>query len=330
MSHKVDDEVNPPLVNASANMTTYGAVPIVTIDAADEHVSMLEASAPSPPQFQDMFFGVLFWLHIAVMLYLGLSVAPRGYSDMKFDFASLEDEMRKGDDGMKEEDIQKFEEFVKQTTEYMQIYPARIIHYLVVPGCFVAFVIALGTTFFVLRPFPRTIVYGCLIGSFVTSAVLLLISIIMSKSLALSFMLFVAMLAVTYYIRLAWRMVPFAAVNLKIALRGMSQNWGIYIIACFITQFGLLWLVFWFYTVVGVFSYQTQRCQAAHPGANFDDITADDYDDTCDPSSLAFFLFLLSLYWTSTVVMVSLLRSTFQAKLCWLILAHPCARTQFK
>lgn len=305
MSHKINDGTNPPLVDATANQTSYGAVPIVSIDAVDEHVSMLEASAPTLPQFQDMFFGILFWIHAAIMFWLGLSIAPRGYKNMNFDFASFEEEIRKGDDGMKEEDFQKFQEFVNQATKYMQIYPARILHYLVIPCCCGAFVIALGTTFFVLQPFPRTVVYGCLIGSFVTSAVVLFISIITSKSVALSFMAFIMMVAVIYYVRLAWRMVPFAAVNLKIALKGMSQNWGIYVVACIISQLGLFWLAFWCYTVVGVSSYETEKCRAAHPGADFDDITADDYNDTCDPSSLAFLLFLLSLYWTSTVIMVS-------------------------
>lgn len=305
MSHKEEDGTNPPLVDATANLARYGAVPVVTIDAAYEHVSMLEASAPSPPQFQDIYFGVLFWIHAAVMLWLGLSVAPRGYEDMNFDLASIEDEIRKGGNDVKEEDFQKFHEFLNRATEYMQIYPVRIVHYLIVPSCCVAFGIALVTTFFILQPFPRTVVYGCLIGSFATSAVLFITSALASNSFFLSFMMFVMMVAVIYYVRLAWRMAPFAAVNLKIALVGMSQNWGIYVVACIITELGFFWLVFWFYTVVGVSSYETQKCQAAHPGADFDDITADDYDDTCDTSSLAFLLFLLSLYWTSTVIMVS-------------------------
>lgn len=302
MSHKADEATNPPLVDAT-NLHSYGAVPVVTIDAVNEHVSMLEASAPSTPQFQDMFFGVIFWIHIAVILWLGISVAPRGYQDMHFDFASIEEEIRKGDD-VKEEDLQKLNDFFNQVTEYLQKYPSRILHYLVLPCCCIAFFIALGTAIFVLQPFPRTIVYGSLIGSFATTVLLFLISVLTSNSLALSFMTFIMLVAVIYYVRLAWRMVPFAAVNLKVALKGMSQNCGIYVVACVFAELCFLWLVFWFYTVVGVSFYKTEKCRAAHPGANVDDFTADNQDESCDPSVLGFFLSLLSLYWTTTVVMV--------------------------
>jgi hypothetical protein len=58
------------------------------------------------------------------------------------------------------------------------------------------------------------------------------------------------------------------------------------------------------FVFLGTAAYENHKCQLAHPGSNFSPDAAD-YDDSCEPSTLPILGFLLSLYWTNTIIMVS-------------------------
>jgi hypothetical protein len=98
-------------------------------------------------------------------------------------------------------------------------------------------------------------------------------------------------------------MVPFAAVNLKVATEGVTHNCGLFIVAFLLMMLGIIWVFFWAYTAVGVAYSYAGDCQDRHPGSNFQ-IGSDDYDPSCDPPLVSVIFFLLSLYWTVTVTMV--------------------------
>lgn len=55
----------------------------------------------------------------------------------------------------------------------------------------------------------------------------------------------------------------------------------------------------------GTSAFQNHQCMLKHPDSNFD-MESDDYDDSCDPPVLVVIFFLLSLYWTNTIIMVRL------------------------
>jgi len=56
--------------------------------------------------------------------------------------------------------------------------------------------------------------------------------------------------------------------------------------------------------VSGTSAFQNHKCTLEHPNSNFD-MGSYEYDTVCDPG-LAIVFFLLSLYWTNTIILVSL------------------------
>lgn len=289
---------------------SYGAVAeTVAIDNETEPLTQGsvvitgDASEDSSPHCRDVGFAGVFWIHAAIMIWLGVWVAPSGYRNMHFDFGSIEEAIRKSDE-VSDEDLAEFEEFASQVAEYVKVYPIRIFLYLVLPCLILAFIITFFVTVFVVKPFPRPIVYSSLLGSIFLMCCVMISSSIASGSFFVFLLTGLGLAAVIYYVRIAWRMVPFAAVNLKGALEGMSRNCGIYFVGFVFAELGFLWVVFWTYTLVGVSSKQERECEAAHPDSNFN-VTSDDYDNVCEPPFGVMLLFLLSLYWTSTIIMVS-------------------------
>jgi Plasma-membrane choline transporter len=103
-------------------------------------------------------------------------------------------------------------------------------------------------------------------------------------------------------------MVPFAAVNLKVATKGVTQNCGLFLVAFLFMKLGVMWVVFWSYTAVGVAWSYTGSCEDhLHPNSTrADAMRTMEYDDeSCNPPLLSVLFFLLSLYWTVTITMVS-------------------------
>jgi len=302
-----------PIVNVTP-VHSYGGANVVAIhntqDDEEELIPLVNVVVddpdapgdPASPEWRDLPFALLFWAHLAVMIWLGVAIAPKGFELVHLNLEEIEEEMRKNDD-VTEETIGQFDKFVSDVAAYLEIYPARIALCLVVPCCVLAFVFGLLGTSTILKPCPRTIIYSCLVSTILWTVIILLSSAIATGGAFLYIMTGVSLLAVAYYVRLAWRMVPFAAVNLKVALEGIGQNCGIFIVAFLFAEIGFFWVIYWFYVLVGTFSYQNNKCQAEHPDQNFD-MDSDDYSHVCDPPAPVFIFFLLSLYWTGTIVMV--------------------------
>jgi hypothetical protein len=279
---------------ATATPVTGEATPLVVPEESVEKVDLGLA-----PTYSDVPFALLFLAQAGIMIWLGFAVAPRGFIKIPFNATAIEDEMRKHDD-VTEEDLRQFEEFADEVIEYAQVYPARILLYLVVPCAFLAFIFAYFTTAFVMKPCVKPLVYSCLVGSLVWTAIVMLSASIASNHLLVYLSTAAMLVAVGYYISVAWRMVPFAAVNLKGALEGISRNCGMYVVACVFAELGFCWVLYWLYVVVGVSGYQNNECRRTHPKMDSETL-----DDICGPPFVVVLLFLLSLYWTSTVLMVS-------------------------
>lgn len=278
---------------ATASPTTGEATPLVVPENSVKKVDLGLA-----PTYRDVPFALLFLVQVGIMIWLGVAVAPRGFEKLSFNATDIEDDMRKSDD-ITEEDLRQFEELASDVVEYAKVYPARILLYLVVPCALLAFIFAYFTTAFVMKPFVKPLVYSCLIGSLVWTAVVMLSASIASNQPFVYLLTAVMLGAVGYYISFAWRMVPFAAVNLKGALEGISRNCGMYVVACVFAELGFCWVLFWLYVVVGVSGYQNNECRRTHPN-----VDPETLDDICGPPFVVVLLFFLSLYWTSTALMV--------------------------
>lgn len=254
--------MTPGVANESTNQGATATTPLapphaehVVIDEATPLVSVVVHDDSSPeqeiaPVCQDMTFAVLFAIHAAAILFFGIFTAPKGFQQLEFNVTSIEDEIRKQDD-VTDEDMQEVKQFLTAAIEYVQVYPARIVLYIVVPCGLLAYAFGVASTAVVIKPCPRVAVYGCLISSVVLLASLMVMSAIASGSTPFWVLTAFAVGALLYYVSMAWKMVPFAAVNLKIALEGMGRNSGMYIVAFLFAELGFVWVLFWIYVVVG-------------------------------------------------------------------------------
>jgi Plasma-membrane choline transporter len=280
------------------------------------------------PVYRDVPFAVLFLIHLCIMLWLGIFVAPAGYEKLAdFNFTSIENEIRKdGDDSISDEDLRKMEAFAAEASDYLQVYPYRIVVNLVLPCLLISFLLAFVLTAAIIKPYTTPFVYSSLVGSIVGTAIMMISMAVASHSLPMYCLTGLSLLGVLYYVRLAWAMVPFAAVNLKVALTGITMNWGMYIIAFVFAQLGFLWNIYWVYVLIGLASKEDSECLEAHPDVDFD-------SDTCSPPPFVILALLLSLYWTSTIIMVSLHNRrasfSFAIKRLLTLSMHVC-RTEYR
>ena len=278
----------------------YGAEEIVIIDdemPVDERGFSDQETDFASPVFRDPVFGIIFICHILLLVLSSIFVAPEGYENINFNFTYIEDEMRDGDD-FKEEDIKQFEEFFGKTVKFVEVYPSRIVKYLVVPCHFVAFLCAFIVTSYVIRPLATLWTKICLAGTVFTVVMATILSVVASKNGAIVVLGLIGVGLSLYFVVRAWRLVPFAGVNLKVALCAANRNFGMYFIAFVFAHLGICWIAFWVYTLVGVFSEKYHECMVEHPENEFG---AD--DDECGPPAPVVIGFLVSLYWTSAVLM---------------------------
>jgi Plasma-membrane choline transporter len=182
-----------------------------------------------------------------------------------------------------------------QMADFWPVYPVRVVSYLILPGLMLSFLVSYVVTAMVIRLHALPFVYSTLVGSVIVTAIVATTWAVMSRSALVWFLALVALCVVGYFIKESWRLVPFTAINLKVALTGISINWGMYLIALFFSTMGFLWNIYWLYILVGLSAAQ---CDDGHRS------DGNNGENECDPPILIILLLLLSLYWTSTVIMV--------------------------
>ena len=255
--------------------------------------SAAQSDKPEEPVFRDVVFSVLFWIQFIAMIVAGFTIAPEGY-DM-VDIAFIKQKIEE-DPTTTSSDLQDFETFVSFLASYVQVYPERIFTYLLVPMFLVAFLIALVVTTKIIKPHPKAMVTFCLVGAFVDMAIIMIMMVINSRSFGGLIITGIILSVVAYYILSAWRLIPYSAVNLGVSLEGVHSNCGIYIVALVLSLLAFLWTFYWGYVLVGTMIYVGEtQC----PGQSDD-------DDDCGPQGWTFLAMLLSFYWTSQVISVSL------------------------
>jgi len=281
--------------------------------------------AAGTPVFRDVPFAILFLVHLGIMLWAGIFVAPKGLEKLNlndWNLTAIEEQIREQSEDVTEKDIEQMEDFIKAASEYLRIYPIRIVLYLVLPCLLLAFLLASIVTSFVIKPNPKPFVYSSLIGSVLATILIIVPAAVASRAIFMYMLTGAALVAVLYYVRIAWRMVPFAAVNLKVALEGIGRNWGMHIIAFVLCVLGFVWNIYWVYVLVGLSAFKNTECMEEHPDATFEDAT-------CSPPAFVMILLLLSLYWTTTVLMVCLFfkrvgACTIAFRRTHLIVVHIC------
>jgi Plasma-membrane choline transporter len=273
----------------------------------DAHNGVELAETAAPPLYRDVPWAVLFLLHWITLIWLGVWVAPKGYDALDawdVNMTDFTNELKQNEDDVLNEDtVVDFESFMDQMADFWPVYPLRVVSYLILPGLMLSFLVSFMFTAMVIRPHALPFVYSTMAGSVIVTAIVAITWAVMSRSALVWFLAIVALCVVGYFIKESWRLVPFTAINLKVALTGISINWGMYLIALFFSTMGFLWNIYWLYILVGLSATSLGHCDDNH---NSD---ADHGGNDCDPPILVILLLMLSLYWTSTVIMVRFARS---------------------
>jgi len=270
------------------------AAPLVGVDEADF----------AEPVFRDVPWAILFLAHLGVMIYLSIAYGSFGTDTSNMNTTDWKQQLEQDMDD--DEAIHQVEAFAEQVEAYVEVYPMRIFWYIVLPSALLASVISYVGTAFVIPSCPTTIVQFSLLGSIGWVIAVTLITSISTGSLFAWVMSAGLIAIVIYYVKIVWNLIPFASVNLNVSLEGVSTNWGLYGIAFLFSGIGFVWAFFWMYVTIGVLGHQ----QLASYGEEAPVTDTEDDDDAYYESQgdqpqqvFTMFLLLVSLYWTSTVLL---------------------------
>lgn len=293
--------------------TSQQAQPVVVVGGEYSETAPLvgvDEDDFAEPVYRDVVWALLFLVHLGVMIFLGVVYGSFGV-DSAAAYMNTTDWKQEIEAEMDDDEaIHQVEAFAKQVEAYVEVYPMRIFSFIVVPCALLASGFCYFGTAFVIPSCPTAIVQFSLLGSIGwTIALTLLMSI--STGSVFAWLMSAGLIAiVVYYVRIVWNLIPFASVNLKVSLKGVSVNWGLYIIAFLFSVLGFIWAIFWAYVAIGVLGHEQLETYTGDSSTAPD--TEDDDDDVYYESrgdrpqqGFTIFLLLVSLYWTSTVLLVS-------------------------
>jgi hypothetical protein len=151
--------------------------------------------------------------------------------------------------------------------------------------------------------YPRTSVAISLLVSVLCIFSLVLMLFISYPSLwMLLFTVAIAAVFVWYVVAME-AFIPFAAAILKIAAKGVTQNWGVYMVSAVLAAGSLLWSLLWVYIANGVGLFDDLASASANTNTNTNSgYYAHDNGGTGTAVTAKAFFLLLSLYWTITVI----------------------------
>lgn len=299
----IDEENNHGVRN-------YGSLPEATplVVSPDDHLDgRLEDILKETPRFRDLPFLILFLAHLVVIL--GLAIAYGGRTTElynKIDYNVTHWHTLVDDDTTSDQDWKQFEDMALTTQSWAPVYLPRIAYYIILPTALVAYLVGYIWTAAILPACPTVMVVSALLGS-VAWTFLFTISVGMASGFNVFAMLFcgLAMACVGYYLKLVWKLIPFAAVNLSVAVRGISANCGMYIVAFIFSMVGFFWMLLLVFTLVGLIIAADESYQAQHPppvGMSKKEYSAQEGNGSLN--GFVMFAFLVSLYWTSQVLLV--------------------------
>lgn len=299
----------------------YGAVPTEEEGGSGAGGSKsrgIELPDDSRPTCRNPIFALLFIGHLVVVALLGIRYGSFAVPDeiesatkAATRLADLADRVWGDED---EEDGGGFDDesdglISPQTGEFLR----SVIVHIALPCGAIAFVLAYGIAAFVLPWSTKGAVRTCLLLSFfVTVGLLGSVCYHYQRWWMYAISGVLSLMALVYTVQV-WHVVPFAAANLKVAIRGMTENGGTYVIALFFSCLAFVWGVGWFYVANGVYElkevYGTHHLCDAGDGDVLQNVTLINGLD-CEQTRKeagAFggimFALLVSFYWTISVIL---------------------------
>jgi hypothetical protein len=251
------------------------------------------------PVYRDVAWAIMFLAHLGVMIYLAVVHGSFGVDCTNMNTTDWKQELEASIDD--DTVLHQVEAFAEAAEAYVQVFPQRIFSYVVIPCAVLASVFSYAATAFWIPSCPTVAVQSALLGSVGWTIILTVFTAVATHFWWTYLMSAVVIAVVIYYVRIVWNLIPFAAINLQVSLKGISANWGMYVLAFLFSAAGFVWTIFWIYVAIGVLGHETITYNAEHPK------NAADESEDGDPQGFTFFLLLVSFYWTSTVLLVSTL-----------------------
>eukprot|EP00980_Cylindrotheca_fusiformis_P030284 scaffold24622_cov142-Cylindrotheca_fusiformis.AAC.1 len=277
-----------------------------------------DSSSSGSARCRDIPWAILFWLHLAIVIYLGLQVSPKGYEKMKeveFDVNKIHDFLQLNavnDDDFTEDDLEMLTKFLRDFQAWWPVYPPRIFWFVAVMS-WVNFILNMVKNQLIIRPYALFFVTSSLILPLVILGALVVLILVMDPSnnlwIFLFGVLFVGLLTM-YVRRTLWPKIHFAAINLQIALAGIGHNLGTYFSVLCCSELTVFWVLFWTYMTIGLVSYldatycpsETDGLDGARFLESLSKKHKSDPEPACGPSTVAVLMLLVSFYWTCSFI----------------------------
>eukprot|EP00980_Cylindrotheca_fusiformis_P006291 scaffold1346_cov112-Cylindrotheca_fusiformis.AAC.3 len=269
-------------------------------------------------RYRDIPWAVAFWLHFATVLYLGIFVSPKGMRPTDdIDIDKVHDFLQQNfvnQDDFTDKDLEMLTEFLYDLQAWWAVYPPRILVFLLT---LVVFAFFLNMRKAMAWHRMAHMVHFSLVFPIVASIVVFLIGLVQYSSFGFFFIGSVIIGVFIWFVRKRmWPNIHFAAVNLQIALVGIGNNKGTYILAFFYSKLAVIWIFFWCYTTFGFSNYlsatycvrdnQDLKVDLNNPSTIcgqsvaglFLKVDLDDPSSICGPSVAGVLVLMVSFYWT--------------------------------
>ncbi|KAL3938651.1 MAG: hypothetical protein SGBAC_006487 [Bacillariaceae sp.] len=292
----VTNAESTPLLQQSGHTTPDSGVNPRTTNDPQFYDVFDDETTDGGAECHDLIWAVLFYGHIAVVLYAGTQLAPQGYTMMEndsFDLQKLHDLMQAhfvNDDDFTAENLDQLTHFLHEFQAWWAIYTIRIAWFswgMAIVSFFINLVKNIVSSRTICFVSSSLVVFGIILGLF--------LMIVFSDKGFFGFVVAVVLIGLlaAYIRKRLWPKIQFVALNLEIALAGIGNNLGTYVwvIAC--AKLTLAYIAFWCYTVLGLMEYVTNtKC----PDLKWDFESKD--NDTCGATNVVLLGLCLSLYWT--------------------------------
>mmetsp|Transcript_18377 Transcript_18377/g.26828 ORF Transcript_18377/g.26828 Transcript_18377/m.26828 type:complete len:303 (+) Transcript_18377:143-1051(+) len=221
------------------------------------------------PKFRDVPFGLLFLAHLAVMGWLGSKSGTW--------HGLLSDHLNPS-------------------------IGAQDMVYIIGGSLVISFLVNLGLGIVTAR-FPEFAISTCLIASILNSIVISVVLVLTVPSILTFLLCFLIIMTSGWYVRTIQWFIPFSAATLKLGLKGLTANWGTYVVSILLAGAGVAFSVFWVYVANGIGCIGRVERVIDY---EYDPVSDGNYHYKRRIDGKIFLLFpmLISLFWTITVLMV--------------------------
>lgn len=267
---------------------------------SDEYVEGVAVDEiSSQPKFRDLPFAILFLLHLGVISFIALAcgtfdgLVPAQDSDIAESTANA----------MMNDPTTR--EWIKSVIS--------VLIPMVVSCIMVSFLTSHLITGILVVKYPTTAVTISLYSSIITNIAFMLMLLAAYPNIWVFLLSIIVLAWSIWFVFAVKEFIPFAAATLKLALAGITANWGIYIFSLILSALSCLWIVAWVYVANGIGFFQdVDALSEEGRGKEYYTRNNTTYYTSYyvgDGKVCTIILMLLSLYWTS-IVIVNVMQTT--------------------